>query len=78
MYASNVGQVRDDVNAMTWVLAGYEGADIKRPLDVVATGSGGLSELTEQLLDDQVMYGLLRTSDVIDAINTVKFVYIYW
>ena len=49
-----------------------------QPLTLIASGSGDIEELKESLLDDQVMYGLLRTSDMVDAITTVKFVYIYW
>ena len=70
--------MRDNASATSWVLGGYEEANLKKPLTLIASGEGGLSELTEQLDDGQVMYGLMRTSDKIDDIPTVKFVYIYW
>ena len=73
-----IAQVRDDTNDTCWVLAGYLEKSLSKPLDLAAMGNKGLDELTARLEDDQVMYGLYRTADVIDDIKTVKFVYIYW
>ena len=73
-----IGEVRDDKCETTWVLAGYEGGNIKNALVVVEKGSGDIGDLTDQLIDDQVMYALYRITDRIDDIDTVKFVYIYW
>ena len=45
---------------------------------MVGSGTGGLAELKELLVSDMVLYGLLRVSDEVDDIPTVKFVYIIW
>ena len=73
-----IAEVRQDDCPTNWVLAGFEGGDIKRPLSVIATGTGCLDELKSGLDDSQVMFALYRTSDTYDEIHTVKFVYIYW
>ena len=73
-----IAAVRQDANDATWALAGFEDNNLKRPLTLVAKGTGGIADLQDSLLDDQVMYALYRTSDCIDDIKTVKFVYIYW
>ena len=71
-------EVRQDTSDVSWMLAGFEDNNLKRPLALVAKGTGDISELRDSFLDDQVMYALYRTSDCIDDIKTVKFVYIYW
>lgn len=73
-----IADVRRNDNPTNWVLAGFESGDIKRPLVVVATGTGKIDEIKELLDDTQVMFALYRTTDVYDDIQTVKFVYIYW
>ena len=45
---------------------------------LVGSGSGDIEEFKESLEDDKVMYGMYRCKDVLDGIETVKFVYIYW
>lgn len=75
---SAIGEVRDDSKPTSWILATFEDGQPKKPLILVATGTGDIDELKESLQDDQVMYGLYRTADKIDDIATVKFVYIYW
>ncbi|KAI0208924.1 hypothetical protein LSAT2_006397 [Lamellibrachia satsuma] len=71
-------EVRQDTSSVSWALAGFEDNNLKRPLTLVAKGTGDITDLQDSLLDDQVMYALYRTSDCIDDIKTVKFVYIYW
>ena len=73
-----IGEVRNDSSDVTWLLAGYEDNNIKKPLVVVNKGSGSMEAMKEHLNNEQVQYGLLRTSDTYDEIKTVKFVYIYW
>ncbi len=73
-----IGEVRANNSPVTWVLAGYEEGNLKKPLTLIEKGEGDINELKEHLQNDQVMYVLYRTSDVIDEIKTVKFVYIYW
>lgn len=73
-----LAEVRNDKSNVTWVLAGYEGGDLKKPLTCLAQGEGDIEELKNSLEDDLVMYGLYRTTDEYDNIKTVKFVYVYW
>lgn len=73
-----IGNLRSDSSDISWVLATFENGNIKSPLTLAGTGSGDIEEFKECLQDDQVMYGLYRTKDVLDGIKTIKFVYIYW
>ena len=74
-----IAEVRDDVTPTNWVVVGYgDDGDIKKPLSVVAKGTGDTEELKQHFDDSQAMYALYRTSDTYDEIRTVKFVYIYW
>ena len=57
-------------------LFGYEGATDN--LQLVATGSGTIDGLVEHLQDDQINYGLYRTTDRYDGHLTIKFVFIVW
>jgi hypothetical protein len=45
---------------------------------LTATGEGDSDEIVEVLTEDKPMYALYRTSDVVDDITIVKFVYIIW
>lgn len=61
-----------------WALLTYAGKDLKT-LKLMGSGNGGLSELREAgLQDDMVAYGLLRVVDVVDNIPTTRFAYITW
>eukprot|EP00747_Dinoflagellata_sp_TGD_P144717 gnl/TRDRNA2_/TRDRNA2_176532_c8_seq1.p3 gnl/TRDRNA2_/TRDRNA2_176532_c8~~gnl/TRDRNA2_/TRDRNA2_176532_c8_seq1.p3 ORF type:complete len:118 (-),score=33.11 gnl/TRDRNA2_/TRDRNA2_176532_c8_seq1:204-557(-) len=51
-------KVRADADSTVWMLLEYEG---KGKLKVRATGSGGREELLENVKDDQVTFGGLRT-----------------
>ena len=75
--AEALAEVRNDKSEITWVVAGYEGGDIKKPLTCLDKGEGDIEKLKDSLQDDQVMYGLYRTTDEYDNITTVKFVYVY-
>jgi len=77
--AAAIAEVRDDVTPTTWVVVGYgDDGDIKKPLSVIAKGTGDVDALKPHFDDSQAMYALYRTSDMYDDIRTVKFVYIYW
>ena len=77
--AAAIAEVRDDVTPTTWVVVGYgDNGDIKKPLSVVAKGTGDIDMLKQHFDDTQAMFALYRTSDTYDDIQTVKFVYIYW
>ena len=65
-------------SSTNWVLAGYEGGNPKAPIVTVGSGDNGLDEMKGFLESDKVLYGLLRVTDLVDDITTVKFVYITW
>ena len=73
-----IGEIRNDSSDVTWLLAEYQDNNIKKPLVVVNKGSGGIDDMKEYLNNEHIQYGLLRTTDTYDDIQTVKFVYIYW
>jgi len=68
--------VRADNDPTDWMLMGYEGS--ANTVKLVATGQGDLDELITHLKDDQILYGLYRTTDTIDNTVAVKFVLIVW
>jgi len=68
--------VRADNDPTDWLLMGYEGNT--NTIKLVATGQGDLDELITHLKDDQILYGLYRTTDTIDNTVAVKFVMIVW
>lgn len=77
--AAAIAEVRDDVTPTSWVVVGYgDDGNIKKPLSVVAKGTGDIDAVKQHFDDSQAMYALYRTSDTYDDIQTVKFVYIYW
>jgi hypothetical protein len=77
--AAAIAEVRDDVTPTNWVGVGYsDDGDIRKPLYVVAKGTGDVEQLKGHFDDAQAMYALYRTTDTYDDIRTVKFVYIYW
>ncbi|XP_033646865.1 uncharacterized protein LOC117306369 [Asterias rubens] len=65
-------------SSTNWLLAGYEGGNPKAPIVTVGSGDNGLDEMKGFLESDKVLYGLLRVTDLVDDITTVKFVYITW
>ena len=70
--------MKDDTNPTVWVLGAFEDGNVKRPLNLVATGSGSIEEIRAHLEEDQIVFGLFRVLDVVDDIETVKFVFINW
>jgi len=67
--------VRDDKSDTNWVLASYQGKDT---ISLIGSGSGGVSELTTKLEDENIDFGVVRVSETIDKSKTTKFVYVYW
>jgi len=68
--------VRADNDETDWMMMGYEGSS--NQLKLVSKGANGLDELIGHLKDDQILYGLYRTTDTIDNTVAVKFVLIVW
>lgn len=69
-----IRDVRNDETPTNWVLVQYQDGDVKKPLVVSGTGTGGRDEIAEHLAPDAILYGLLRVTDVYEGIKNVKFV----
>jgi len=69
--------VRADNDPTNWVLITYT-ADKSKTLKLLATGTGNLDELKSYLSDRIVAYGLYRTTSLVDASTTTKFVFCDW
>jgi hypothetical protein len=68
--------VRANNDETDWMLMGYEGNT--NNIKLSATGTGDLDELITHLKNDQILYGLYRTTDTIDNTVAIKFVLIVW
>jgi len=68
-----IKDVRNDKTATNWCLAGNEGDG--QQVAFLGSGGGGSAELAPLLKRNGVYYGLLRTTERIDASETVKFVF---
>ncbi|XP_033119532.1 uncharacterized protein LOC117118910 [Anneissia japonica] len=75
---TGIQNVRDDENPLTWVAAGYENGDVKKPLVKCSEGSGDTEEIREILADDQVCYILYRKTEIVHEVPTIKFIFITW
>jgi len=73
-----IAAVKSDEDPTRWMVAEYQDGSPKGPIILTGTGEGDSDELVEILSDDKPMYALYRTTDVVDDITTVKFVYITW
>jgi len=74
-----VGQAIKQVRSggATWVAAEYASGD-KPHVILKGSGTGDVSELRDQLEEDNVCYVLVRKIEQIDATEAVKFVFIRW
>lgn len=62
-----------------WALFGYVDNNQYDTVKLIATGTGGGTELSNYLNDNIVAYGLIRVEDNIDGrVNTQRYVYINW
>jgi len=71
-----VADVRNNKTETNWMVTSYEGNDTKKPLQLVATGNGGVDELVHHLTTDLIAYVFIRVIDIIEGIKTVKFAFI--
>jgi hypothetical protein len=70
-----IAAVRNNASPEDWCLATY--ADSQGfALQLAGSGTGGAAALAAALAPSNVYYGLVRTTDTIDASVTVKFVFI--
>ncbi|GAM25883.1 hypothetical protein SAMD00019534_090580 [Acytostelium subglobosum LB1] len=72
-----IGDLRNDKTPTDWVLLSFETPKSKK-VKLLASGSGGVEALLNQLSDDLVGFGLVRKIDVIDNSETVKYAFIQW
>lgn len=70
-----LADVRNDATETNWALFGYSD---KNKIGVIATGTGGVDEMSQHLDPKQVMYGIARVIEIIDASSTVKFALVSW
>jgi len=62
-----------------WALFGYVDNNQYDTVKLLGTGTGGATELSSNLNDNIVAYGLIRVEDNIDGrVNTQRYVYINW
>eukprot|EP01111_Echinosteliopsis_oligospora_P003829 TRINITY_DN1600_c0_g1_i1.p1 TRINITY_DN1600_c0_g1~~TRINITY_DN1600_c0_g1_i1.p1 ORF type:complete len:506 (+),score=171.78 TRINITY_DN1600_c0_g1_i1:77-1594(+) len=62
---------------VNWILYSYENSNSNNVV-LVGKGNGGVDELSANLSDDIVGYGLVRLIERIDESDTVKFAFINW
>jgi len=65
----------DEKGPNAFVVLGYSNTNT---LAVIAEGSGGLTEASAHLPDDDSRYLLLRKDHKVEMAKTVKFAFIYW
>jgi len=62
-----------------WALFGYVDNNQYDTVKLIATGTGGGTELSNYLNDNIIAYGLIRVEDNIDGrVNTQRYVYVNW
>jgi hypothetical protein len=69
--------VRSDKSETTWAAVTYAENSME-DMVLLATGSGDADELKSALVDDKVVFALLRTHERIDESITTKFVFVNW
>ncbi|XP_064393864.1 uncharacterized protein LOC135341280 [Halichondria panicea] len=74
----SIADVRDDNSTTTWCACYYEGNNPKNPLVACGSGPGAVEDVKELIADDKILYSLVKVTDVVDDIPTIKFVYIQW
>eukprot|EP01101_Sappina_pedata_P009271 TRINITY_DN5360_c0_g1_i1.p1 TRINITY_DN5360_c0_g1~~TRINITY_DN5360_c0_g1_i1.p1 ORF type:complete len:347 (+),score=198.80 TRINITY_DN5360_c0_g1_i1:40-1041(+) len=73
---NSIKAVRANNDETDWTLIGYEGKT--NNIKLVGSGAGGLDELISHLKEDEILYGIYRTTDTIDNTVAIKFVLIIW
>jgi len=74
---SALADVRNDNTPTTWCALTYSDSNSQQ-LNVLATGTGDVTELVQYLDDDKVVYFLVRKLEQIDNTAAIKFCYIRW
>jgi len=72
-----IKSVRSDSDPTTWCLITYT-AEKSKTLKLLGTGTGNLDELKSHLHEKNIAYGLYRTTQMVDASTTTKFIFCDW
>lgn len=72
-----IADVRSDATETDWALVGFTD-DTTTKIGLFGKGTGGVDGLKENLADDTISYGIVRTSDMIDNHTVVKFAFIQY
>eukprot|EP01114_Cavostelium_apophysatum_P016869 TRINITY_DN488_c0_g1_i1.p2 TRINITY_DN488_c0_g1~~TRINITY_DN488_c0_g1_i1.p2 ORF type:complete len:168 (-),score=50.60 TRINITY_DN488_c0_g1_i1:132-569(-) len=68
-------EIRKDSNETNWILLGYEG---NTKIVLKGKGTGGVSEMAQQLGEDEAAYGYLRIITGDNESRRTKFVFLSW
>jgi len=75
-FKAALASIRKDSEPTDWILASYAAKDT---LQLLGSGAGGLDELLEKLEPENINFGLVRITDILDGKSkTVKFVLVKW
>ena len=67
--------MEENASPVDWCLCAYE-AEPGLGIVMVGSGEGGAAALAANLLDDNIYYGLVRTTEQIDKTMAVRFVFV--
>jgi len=70
-----IADVRSDRSDTNFALLSYEGDNVVK---LVASGTGGVSELASHLNEKIVAYGFVRVAEKFDESEIIRFVFIKW
>lgn len=70
-----IASVKQDSDETNWMLATYDGDKVKK-LKLLASGTGGVSEMISNLDTEKIFYGYFRVTEKYDKSITVKFGYL--
>lgn len=74
-----IEDVKSDTTLTNWCVAGYEDNNWKKPVKLLGSGEeSNVEEVKKFCSDDNIVFGYMRLTDIVDDIPTVKFVYIQW
>jgi hypothetical protein len=74
---SAIAQVHDDASGIEWTVIGFK-AESKTELEIISSGTGGLTEVAPGLPNADPAYALIRYKLQIDRSSTVKFAFVDW
>jgi len=72
-----IAQVHDDASGVQWTVIGFK-PESKTELEVISSGTGGLTEVAPNLPNADPAYALIRYSVQIDRSSNVRFAWVDW